>query len=538
MGSWMNFFNSAELTPHGVCLLWRPDLLWLHVLSDSAIAFAYYSIPLAIAFFVWRRKDLAFSWVFVLFAVFILACGTTHWFEVWTLWHPDYAVQGLIKAATAVSSALTALLLWPLIPQALALPSPSALRSANAELMVQVRERNRAVEDLQRETKEHQRTEAILRQAQKMDAVGQLTGGIAHDFNNLLTVIIGNVDALQQGLDSANEELRNAAAAAMRSAVRAAALTGRLLAFSRQQPLHAQAVDINRLVSGMSELIERTIGESIEEKLSLAPDLSAGYCDPHQLEAALLNLVINARDAMPSGGTLTIATENVTFDAAAAADAELSPGPYLMLAVSDTGTGIPPDVLDRVFEPFFTTKEIGKGSGLGLSMVYGFVKQSQGHVRIASTPDSGTTVQLFLPQAQGRAAVPKPATQPAGAGAGGGRLILIVEDDVEVRQFSMNAVRQLGYQVLDAADAPAALRVLESEPKIDILFTDIGLPGRDGRSLAAEARRLRPGLKILFTTGYLQKADAAATVSGAQLLEKPFKVEDLARKLGQLAATG
>jgi signal transduction histidine kinase/CheY-like chemotaxis protein len=535
MGAWTKFFDSADLTPHGVCLLWRPDLLWLHVLSDSAIAFAYYSIPLALAVFVWRRRDLAFSWVFVLFAVFILGCGTTHWFEVWTLWHPDYATQGLIKGATAAASVITALLLWPLIPHALALPSPAALRTANAALLLQIRERNRAVEELERVTEERQRTEAILRQAQKMDAVGQLTGGIAHDFNNLLTVIVGNLDALQHGLGKAENELRSAADAAMRGAMRAASLTGRLLAFSRQQPLDPQSVDINRLVSGMSELIDRTIGESIASEQILAANLAPGYCDPHQLEAALLNLVINARDAMPSGGRLTIRTGNVRLAAAAAAEAELTAGPYVMLAVEDSGIGIPPEHLDRVFEPFFTTKEVGKGSGLGLSMVYGFAKQSHGHVSIASTPGRGTAVRLLLPHAATAPERRREAPTAVPRTAGGG-LVLFVEDDPEVRQFGMDALRRLGYRALDAGDAAVALRLIESEPRIDILFTDIGLPGRNGQVLAAEARRRRPDLKILFTTGYRPASDLTSAVAGAVLLEKPFRDADLAQKLDQLLA--
>ena len=541
MGHWMrgvgSIFDSADLTPHGFCLLWRPELIWLHVISDTAIGIAYYSIPLALAYFVWRRKDLAFGWVFWLFAVFILACGTTHWFEVWTLWHPDYGVQGAIKGFTALSSAITALILWPLVPQALALPSPTALRRVNDELSQQIRERNSALQRLEHEMAERRRTEEILRQAQKMEAVGQLTGGIAHDFNNLLTVIIGNLDTLRHDLAGQDEHLQRAAATALRGATRAATLTKRLLAFSRQQPLDPRAVDVNQLVSSMSDMIRRTLGETIESKMILAAGLVPSICDPNQLESALLNLVINARDAVPSGGNLTIETANVVLDAEIVDGEAVEPGPYVMLAVSDDGVGMSREVLLRAAEPFFTTKEFGKGSGLGLSMVYGFIKQSRGHLRIDSAPGRGTSVKLFLPCASGAVEWAAAASDaPAPSAEAADRLILVVEDDDEVRRYSMGALEQLGYRVVGAADGDAALRLLDGDRSIALLFTDIGLPGRDGRNLAAEARRRRPDLKVLFTTGY----DAGVNVRGElhnpgdPIIDKPFTVGDLAREIGQV----
>ncbi len=374
-----------------------------------------------------------------------------------------------------------------------------------------------------------------LRQAQKMEAVGQLTGGIAHDFNNLLQVVIGNLEILQRNLPEDSARLRRSAENAMNGARRAAGLTARLLAFSRRQPLDPRPVDVNGLVAGMSELLGRTLGETVRLETALSDGLWQVQADPNQLENAMLNLAVNARDAMPDGGRLTIETANARLDRAyAARNAETAPGEYVAIAASDTGVGMDKQTLDRVFEPFFTTKEVGKGTGLGLSQVYGFVKQSGGHVKIHSAPGEGTSVRIYLPRFVGDAAEVGEETCEAPAPAGSrAETVLVVEDSAEVRAYSAEVLRELGYRVLEAADGPAALAVLERPvgARVDLLFTDVILPsGMTGTALAERARALRPGLKVLFTTGYARGADdrSDGLDPGVELIAKPFTYADLA----------
>ncbi|CAA9357772.1 MAG: hypothetical protein AVDCRST_MAG90-2756, partial [uncultured Microvirga sp.] len=374
-----------------------------------------------------------------------------------------------------------------------------------------------------------------LRQSQKMEAVGQLTGGIAHDFNNLLQVVIGNLEILQRNLPDDTARLRRSAENAMNGARRAAALTWRLLAFSRRQPLAPQPVDVNGLVAGMSELLGRTLGETVGLETALSDGLWRAEADPNQLENAMLNLAVNARDAMPDGGKLTIETANARLDRAyAARNAGTTPGHYVAVAVSDTGTGMDKQTLERVFEPFFTTKEVGKGTGLGLSQVYGFVKQSGGHVKIYSEPGEGTSVKLYLPRSVGDAAERgkegDEAPVPAGSRT---ETVLVVEDSAEVRAYSAEVLRELGYRVLEAHDGPSALAVLErpAGARVDLLFTDVILPsGMTGVTLAERARTLRPGLKVLFTTGYARSAahHSGRVDPGVELIAKPFTYADLA----------
>ena len=379
--------------------------------------------------------------------------------------------------------------------------------------------------------------EEALRQAQKMEAVGQLTGGIAHDFNNLLTGVIGSLDLLKRKLDMGKvDQLERHADVALASANRAAALTHRLLAFSRRQPLDPKPVAANALVRGMEELLRRTIGESIELGFSLENALWPTLCDAHQLENAILNLAINARDAMPGGGTLTIETCNAELDEAdVRQQAGLEPGDYVCVAVSDTGTGMPPDVIARAFEPFFSTKPIGQGTGLGLSMIYGFAQQSGGYLRIRSEVDSGTTVSIYLPRhhANPVTATGPAATAPAIPRAHAGETILVVEDEAAVRALVVEVLTELGYHVLEAEDGPEGLKVLVSDARIDLLVTDVGLPGINGRQLADAARDRRRGLKVLFMTGYAGKdADAGDFLeAGMELITKPFAVDDLAQRV-------
>jgi PAS domain S-box-containing protein len=387
---------------------------------------------------------------------------------------------------------------------------------------------------------ERERAEEALRQSQKMEAVGQLTGGIAHDFNNLLTVIAGNVDVARRQLgDAAEPRVLRALGNALVGAERAATLTQRLLAFSRRQPLNPRPIDVNRLVTGMSELLHRTLGETIAVETLLAADLWQVEVDPNQLENAILNLAVNARDAMPHGGKLTIETMNAQVEREAAGGREpVAPGPYVALTVSDIGSGMDADTLARAFEPFFTTKEVGKGTGLGLSMVYGFVRQSGGHVQIHSAEGQGTSVRICLPRLAGEAAAAEERAEPAAPEGAQGETILVCEDDDDVRAYTVEMLRELGYRVLEAHDAPAALRLLErQEARFDLLFTDVVLPGgMTGAELARAARALRPGLRILFTTGYARDAIVhhGRLDAGVELIAKPFAYAELAARVREM----
>jgi nitrogen-specific signal transduction histidine kinase/ActR/RegA family two-component response regulator len=378
---------------------------------------------------------------------------------------------------------------------------------------------------------EQRRIEAQLRQSQRLEAVGQLTGGIAHDFNNLLTVIIGNTELMEE---TDNPFLRGLAEMARKAAERGAELISRLLAFSRQQPLDPKAIDINLLISKMDGLIRRAIGGQLEIKTILGDNLWHVFVDPSQLESALLNLAINARDAMTNGGCLSIETGNIHMDDADVADQPgFAPGDYLLVTVSDSGVGMDRDTLARAFEPFFTTKEVGKGSGLGLSMVYGFVKQSRGHVRIQSEPGRGTTVRIYLPRAADGAAL---ASQEVRDGAlpRGSEKILLVEDDALVREMVMMQLGNLGYRVVSAAGASEALGVLNAERGFDLLFTDVVMPGGlHGLELADEARKICPGLRVIFTSGYAENAVVhdGRVDHGVHLLNKPYRRSELATKI-------
>jgi len=655
--SWLSqIFDETALTPHGFCLLWQPALISLHVGSDIVIGLSYYAIPVALGYFVWKRSDIDFGWIFWMFAAFILACGTTHFVEVWTLWHPDYGIQGLIKAVTAAISSMTAAALWPLVPRLLQLPSRAHLRQANEQLHNQIRERNEALERL-RETQERnrqlvesvasfaiimldrqgyvtnwslgteritgyttqeivgkhvsifylpedqidwvsraleiaarenryeteawqvrkdgsrfwtsvvihpvtdeagqsigfskvtrditarreheeelQQVRAALAQAQKMEAVGQLTGGIAHDFNNLLTTVLGNIELLELDGQKDDKRFRRLLGSARRSAERGAALTQRLLAFSRRQALRPQNTDINRLVGAMSELLRSTLGKAIEIETALAGDLWRVFVDANQLESALLNLAVNARDAMPAGGKLRVETGNTYLDEAyAAAHPELTPGQYVMLAVIDTGTGMSDETVARAAEPFFTTKPVGEGTGLGLSQVYGFVGQSKGHIKISSELGVRTTVEIYFPRYVGaeELAVRTPTIPEI---APNDATVLVVEDNGDVREYIISALVRLGYRALEAGEASAALTVIEHHPEVNLLLTDVGLPGLNGRRLAEEASRRRPGIKILFITGYARNAIVHHGVldEGVELLSKPFTIGSLARKINQI----
>ncbi len=372
-----------------------------------------------------------------------------------------------------------------------------------------------------------------------METVGQLTGGIAHDFNNLLQIVSGNLDTLCRKMPDDAGHLRRYAERAMVGAERAATLTQRLLAFSRRQPLAPKPTDVNRLLPAMSELLHRTLGETIEVEAVLPPRIWMVETDPNQLENAILNLALNARDAMPDGGKLTLETQNTHLDETyASQNPGVTAGQYVVMCMSDTGIGMDADTIAKAIEPFFTTKEVGKGTGLGLSMVYGFIKQSGGHLKIYSEPGEGTTVKIYLPRLIGQVAADTEVELLPPPAGNGEETVLVCEDDEEVRAYSAEVLRELGYRVLEAADGPAALALLRNKgTKIDLLFTDVVLPGgMTGAMLAKEAAELRPGLKTLFTTGYARNAivHQGRLDQGVQLITKPFSYADLATRIRDL----
>ncbi|GAA4021376.1 hypothetical protein GCM10022280_22420 [Sphingomonas swuensis] len=408
-----------------------------------------------------------------------------------------------------------------------------ALADAADQLEVQVRQRTAELElamrRLKEEVAERERAEASLRQSQKMEAVGQLTGGIAHDFNNMLTGIIGSLDMMRRRIaDGRMDGIDRYLDTALGSAERAAALTHRLLAFARRQPLDPQPLDVAAILQSVAQLVSHALPENVRLRLDIPDGLPLVLADSNQLENAILNLAVNARDAMPDGGDLVIsAARAVPLEGVIA-------GEFLLISVADTGQGMPPEVLEKVFEPFFTTKPIGQGTGLGLSMVYGFAQQSGGTVRIDSQPGAGTTIALTLPTTRS-APVPQSGVQPA-ARKGAGERVLVVEDEDAVRMLVREVLEELDYEAIEIADPAKALPCLASGEHIDLMISDIGMPGINGRELADEARRTRPDLPILFITGYAGHETTLADFlgPGMSLITKPFTLEKLARTIGEL----
>ena len=520
--------DSSTLSPHGICLLWEPELIWLHVASDAVIAASYFSIPVALSIFVSKRRDVDFGWIFWAFALFITACGFTHVLSIITLWVPVYGIEGLIKAATALASVVTAIILWPLLPKLLVLPSPSQLRITELAL---------AQEGLQR-----REAEDMLRHSQKMDAIGQLTGGVAHDFNNLLTIISGNLEIADRSLrawgDTSRERLTRAIANAASGAQRAAMLTQRLLAFARRQSLDPRVTNVNQLIGGMADFFKRSLGENIELEINGGAALWPVEVDPSQMEAAILNLVVNAKDAMAGRGKLTIETHNTYLDESySQQNASVPVGEYVQISVGDTGRGMSRETQEKAFDPFFTTKEPGQGTGLGLSQVYGFVKQSGGHVKIQSRVGQGTTVNVYLPRAHAAAATEEADGAQAVLGASGNESILVVEDEADVRSYLVETLRDLNYRVQEAPDGAAALALYDSGPfRVDLLLTDIVMPGMNGRQLAREMQKRLSRLKVLFITGYSGDAIVyqGRLEPGVSMLQKPLTQVMLASKIRDL----
>lgn len=527
--------SDGRYAPHGYCLLWQPGLVWTHVVSDLLIAAAYFSIPIALISFIRRRRDVHFGWMVWLFALFILACGTSHLMQVWNLWHGDYALEGLVKAITAFASVPTAILLWRLIPQALALPSPRQLALANAELEGLVDERDAALARLTTEIAQRERAEEALVQARKIDAIGRLTGGIAHDFNNLLQAITGNLDLIQQ---RPGDQARVArwAENALKAVDRGTRLTGQLLAFSRTQRLELKPLSVDPMIVGMLDLVRRSIGPAIE----LHTRLEAGGCrvqaDQTQLELALLNLAINARDAMPEGGRLIIATREVSI----VDHQELEPGRYVEVAVADTGHGMTEEVRERALDPFFTTKGVGRGTGLGLSMAFGVARQSGGTLLLSSAPGAGTTVTVLLRCVEGESTQPEAAkavevaAPPLSPGAD--VPVMVIDDDDQVRDAITDGLRAIGYTVLPFASGAAALRA-RADRRPALTVVDFAMPGLNGADIARQIRAEEPAARIVFVSGF---ADSAAIDQFAGLhtrvLRKPFQSGDLARVVAEMLA--
>ncbi|HEY0963672.1 MAG TPA: PAS domain S-box protein [Pseudomonadales bacterium] len=409
--------------------------------------------------------------------------------------------------------------------------SESAARSSAAALA----ELNQGLEErVQQRTAQLMKAEEALRQSQKMEAIGQLTGGIAHDFNNLLQGITGSLHVIQKlGALGRISEMDRFLKGALDSAHRAASLTHRLLAFSRRQPIDPRPVDVNELIGSMHELVRRTIGETIKMDVEANEALWLVRCDANQLENAILNLAINARDAMPAGGTLTFTTANKVLDLDTALRHELLPGDYVSLTITDTGEGMPPEVQARVFEPFYTTKAIGKGTGLGLSMIYGFVKQSHGSIQITSEVGKGTAIEIWLPRHTGSVEAEPPATASSKERrAGIGEVVLVVEDEGVVRLLVLEVLKELGYYALEAENGATAVQILQSKQRIDLLVSDIGLPDINGVEVVRVARETRKNLKVLLMTGYAEKAAGDSFLQeGAEIIMKPFNMDVLATRI-------
>lgn len=520
------------LSPHGFCFLWRPELLWTHVLSDSVIGLSYFTIPLSLVVIMRRRKDVPFGGVVWCFALFITACGVTHFMSIVTLWVPIYGVEGLVKIVTAAASVMTAILLWRLIPLAVGLPSPANLRQANQELEARVAERDLAIQELQYEREERARVEENLLQTQKLEALGHLTGGVAHDFNNLLQAVQGAFEMIGRRARDA-DRVESLARNGIQAAQRGSRLTAQLLAFSRSKQLKPEALAIDDLVTNLAEMLHRTLGPAIDLRFDLGAEGQYVLADRTQLELALLNLVINARDALAADGWIVVRTVNAVIDHTGP---DLVRGRYVQVSVVDNGSGMSEEVRAKAFDPFFTTKPVGKGTGLGLSQVYGFARQLGGAARIESTEGSGTTVNIFLPSVDRPAPATKVPPEIERAATPVRGKVLIVDDDAAVRLVAVDALEAMGHQVSQASDGFEALAQIAADAP-DVIVIDYAMPGMTGAQLAAQVRDRLPDIRILFVTGYADIESVRATLGADQLiLRKPYHFDALVSAVGQALA--
>jgi signal transduction histidine kinase/CheY-like chemotaxis protein len=488
----MDHSMTGNYMAHGFCFLWEPRLVGLHVVSDVLIGIAYLSIPLAMGYFFLKRHDLPFPHLFGIFALFIFACGLTHLLAAYTVYVPAYWLEGYVKVFTALASIAAAVMLIPVIPKALGLPS----------LVTTMEDIKQLKGELELQLEESRLKDSALRQAQKMESIGTLAGGVAHDFNNILSAITGygHLTLMKMPKD---DPVRLYVQNILEASERAAHLTKDLLLFSMKQVTDRKPVELNEVICKVEKFLRRIIGEDIECKTVLYDGPLMVFVDAHQIEQVLMNFATNARDAMPAGGTFTIAAEKTRLDDEfIAAYGYGRPGAYALVTVSDTGQGMDEETRQRVFEPFFTTKEVGKGTGLGLAVVYGIIKQHEGYINVYSELGKGTTFRIYLPEIMSGAGEGEQETE-EGPIPRGTETILLAEDDASVRGLVKSTLEEFGYTVIAAVDGEEAVnKFLKNRNTIKLLLFDLVMPKKTGKEAYDEIRKVRPDIKVIFSSGY------------------------------------
>ncbi|MEK6744722.1 MAG: ATP-binding protein [Nitrospirota bacterium] len=517
----MDHSTMSDYMAHGFCFLWHPRLVMLHVVSDILTGIAYISIPLAMGYFLFKRRDLPFPYIFWIFALFIFSCGLTHLSAAYTVYVPSYWEEGFLKAFTALISIVAAVMLIPMIPKALSLPS---LTNALEDI-------KRLNSELEEQLEEVRKKDSALRQSQKMESIGTLAGGIAHDFNNILSTVIGygNLVLMQP---ETTTPVRQNVTAMLEAADRAANLTADLLLFSRKQLSVRKPVDLNTIIGKVEKFLKRVIGEDIECKTVLHDRPLMVLADAHQIEQVLMNFATNARDAMPTGGAFTVAAEQVTLDDAfITAHGFGKPGPYALITVSDTGMGMDDGARQRIFDPFFTTKEVGKGTGLGMAVVYGIVKQHEGDINVYSEAGKGTTFKIYLPltsETVSEAQTTPVETRPVK----GTETILLAEDDQALRKLMQLVLEDFGYTVITAVDGEDAVNKFRANSdKIQLLVFDMIMPKKNGKEAYDEIRKITPDIRVIFSSGYAPDVVRQRALVDEQVtvVYKPVPPSDLLR---------